>query len=52
MPAKSIDMVKDGDKSASNSNNIKFLRIENGRAVMEIGSGSYSFSVPLGTPIQ
>jgi alpha-L-rhamnosidase len=52
MPAKSIDMVKDGDKSASNSSNIKFLRIENGRTVMEIGSGSYSFSVPLGTPIQ
>jgi alpha-L-rhamnosidase len=45
IPAKENDDVKEGNKLAALSDGIKFLKIENGNAVFEIGSGNYSFSV-------
>ena len=45
MPARQVAEVKEGGKQASSSEGIKFLKMENGNAVFEIGSGSYSFSI-------
>jgi alpha-L-rhamnosidase len=45
IPAKENTEVKEGNKSASLSEGIRFLKMENGNAVFEIGSGNYSFSV-------
>jgi len=44
VPAKENE-VKEGTKLASLSQGIKFLKMENGKAVFEVGSGSYSFNV-------
>jgi hypothetical protein len=43
VPASSEKSVLEGGKRASKALGIRFLRMENGRAVYEIGSGSYSF---------
>ena len=45
IPAKSKDDVQEGGKRTSTEEGIQFLKIENGQAVFEIGSGSYSFNV-------
>lgn len=45
LPAKENSEVKENMKLASSSEGVKFLRMENGSAVFEIGSGNYSFSV-------
>lgn len=43
VPAKSADGVTESGKPATQSNGVKFLREENGRAVYEIASGEYNF---------
>lgn len=43
IPAKSADEIKEGGNKASNSDGVKFLRMEDGRAVFEVGSGRYHF---------
>jgi alpha-L-rhamnosidase len=43
IPAKSADEVFEGGEPAAKSRDVKFLRMENGRAVFEIGSGDYDF---------
>jgi len=45
IPAEAVNDVKEGNKLASESDCVQFLRMENGKAVFEIGSGRYSFSV-------
>lgn len=45
VPAKENVEVKEGMQPASSSEGIKFLKIENGNAVFEVGSGDYSFNV-------
>ncbi|MBS1653390.1 MAG: family 78 glycoside hydrolase catalytic domain [Bacteroidetes bacterium] len=44
IPASKEDDVLESGRSAKSSNDIHFLRTENGNAVYEIGSGKYSFS--------
>lgn len=44
IPANEND-VKEGAGLASSSEGVRFLRMENGKAVFEIGSGNYSFQV-------
>jgi len=36
--------VKEGGKSIQDAKGIKFLRTENGKAVLEVGSGTYRFA--------
>jgi len=43
VPAKSGDAVNESGKPASKAKAVKFLRMENGAAVYEVGSGSYKF---------
>jgi len=45
IPAKSEAEVKEGNQLASKSDCVRFIKMENGKAVFEIGSGQYSFSV-------
>ena len=44
IPAKENE-VKEAMNPASSSEGIKFLKVENGNAVFEVGSGNYSFNV-------
>ena len=44
LPARSENEVLEGSKLASGSEGIKFLKMENGKAVFEIRSGNYSLS--------
>ncbi|MEI8374560.1 MAG: glycoside hydrolase family 78 protein [Planctomycetota bacterium] len=43
VPAKEAAGVTEGGKPAEKASNVKFLRLEEGAAVYEVGSGSYSF---------
>jgi alpha-L-rhamnosidase len=45
LPVKESVEVNEGNGPASSSKGVKFLKMENGNAVFEIGSGAYSFSV-------
>jgi alpha-L-rhamnosidase len=45
LPAKSINEVKEGNRQVAESQNVQFLKMENGKAVFQIGSGNYSFTV-------
>jgi alpha-L-rhamnosidase len=44
IPAKENVDVKEGSGIASSTEGIRFLKMENGNAVFEIGSGNYSFT--------
>jgi alpha-L-rhamnosidase len=43
LPAKSIERVLESGMFARNAPGVKFLRMENGRAVFSVGSGQYHF---------
>ncbi|HTY89497.1 MAG TPA: family 78 glycoside hydrolase catalytic domain [Candidatus Acidoferrum sp.] len=43
VPAKSLDRVLEGGMFAKNVPGLKFMRMENGRAVFEVGGGKYHF---------
>jgi alpha-L-rhamnosidase len=43
VPAKSIERVLESGMFARNAEGVKFLRMENGRAVFNVGSGKYHF---------
>jgi alpha-L-rhamnosidase len=43
VPAKEESGVTESDKPAAKANGVKLLRMENGAAVYEVGSGSYQF---------
>ena len=45
IPAKSSAQVKEGGVKASEAKGIKFIKIEDNRAVFELGSGDYAFQV-------
>lgn len=45
IPADSMDDIKEGGKAANKSESIHFLKMEKRNAVVEIGSGRYSFIV-------
>jgi len=43
VPARAVDGVTESGRSATTAPGVRFLREENGDAVFEVGSGSYSF---------
>ena len=43
LPAKSIEHVFESGQFVSHADGVKFLRMENGRAVFNVGSGKYHF---------
>ena len=43
VPAKSVETVSESGKPAIQARGMRFLRMENGRAVFSAGSGNYSF---------
>lgn len=45
LPAKKNSLIRESGKRISTNKNIKLLRFENGKALIEVGSGNYSFSV-------
>jgi hypothetical protein len=45
IPAANSESVTEGGKPASSAPGVKFLRIEQGKAVFEVGSGDYDFRV-------
>ena len=49
IPASSMNKVLENKKTLDSFQEIKFLRMEKGRAVFEVGSGSYEFESIMGT---
>jgi alpha-L-rhamnosidase len=45
IPASKADTVKESGKPAKSAEGVKFLRMDNNRAVFEVGSGDYNFEV-------
>ncbi|MBN2375164.1 MAG: family 78 glycoside hydrolase catalytic domain [Sedimentisphaerales bacterium] len=43
VPAKSPDAVTESGKSIDDASGIRFLKMESGKAIYQVGSGSYSF---------
>lgn len=43
IPARTVAQVKEGGKAATTSDGVRFLHMEDDRAVFEIGSGAYVF---------
>ncbi|MHC5053475.1 MAG: family 78 glycoside hydrolase catalytic domain [Planctomycetota bacterium] len=46
VPARSEGDVREGGAAASRAEGVKFVRMDDGAAVFEIGSGDYAFSAP------
>jgi len=46
IPAKDPATVREGTNPAATAPGVKFLRTENGRAIFNIASGSYTFTAP------
>ena len=44
VPAANVDAVREGNRPAAQSEGVRFLRMENGSAVYEVGSGRYHFT--------
>ena len=47
VPAADPAAVKEGGKPAADAAGVKFLRVEDGRTLFEVGSGTYHFTAPL-----
>lgn len=45
LPAKVNSVIKESGKNVKDGNHIKFIKFENGKAVLEVGAGKYSFTV-------
>jgi len=45
VPAKTRGAVTEGGRPVDAAKGVRFLRMEDGTAVFEVGSGSYSFGV-------
>ncbi|OIQ64810.1 bacterial alpha-L-rhamnosidase [mine drainage metagenome] len=45
LPAENIADIEESGKSLSGTNGIRYLRRENGRVVVKIGSGDYIFQI-------
>ena len=43
LPANDVEQITENGKSLSHTPGVKFVKLENGRAVLEIGSGTYHF---------
>ena len=47
VPIASLDQVRESGRPAAKARGVRFLRVENGRTVFEVGSGNYRFAGPL-----
>jgi alpha-L-rhamnosidase len=47
VPATGVNSVTEGGRAVAGDEGVKFLRMENGRAVLEVSSGDYSFKSTL-----
>ena len=47
LPTSNPESIKEEDIVVQSAQGVEFVRYENGRAIMEIGSGSYTFIAPL-----
>jgi alpha-L-rhamnosidase len=47
VPAADSASVKEGGKPAADAEGVSFLRVEDGRSLFEVGSGTYRFTAPL-----
>ncbi len=47
VPTPASAAIKEGGKPAADASGVKFLRVEDGRSLFEIGSGTYHFTAPL-----
>jgi alpha-L-rhamnosidase len=47
LPAKSAEGVKESGRAVSRARGVKFLRMEDGRAVLEVAAGRYAFESAL-----
>ncbi len=45
LPAKAGSVITETGKNVKTNNNIRFIKFENGKAVLEVGAGKYSFTV-------
>lgn len=43
VPAKNVDNITESGKDVNNAESVKFIKMANGKAVFEIGSGNYHF---------
>ncbi len=48
VPARSVAEVRESGVAADKAPDVKFLRLENGRAIFEVGSGKYQFATASG----
>jgi alpha-L-rhamnosidase len=46
VPAASAEGITEGGKPIVQARGVRLLRMEQGRAVVEVGSGNYTFSTP------
>jgi alpha-L-rhamnosidase len=47
LPARDSSRIQESGKGISNNNDVKFVRMENGSVVLEVGSGEYYFRDPM-----
>jgi len=47
LPAKDADSVVEGRRSATQAQGVRFVRMEDGNAIFEVGGGTYHFISPL-----
>ena len=45
VPARAVEAVSEGGQPVANAAGVKFLRMDRGAAVFEVGSGKYAFFV-------
>ena len=45
LPTTEAEQIRESDRSLNRAKDVKLLRVENGKAVLAIGSGSYHFTV-------
>lgn len=44
LPSKNLQTITEGDAPIAKAREVKFVKLENGSAIYEVGSGTYSFS--------
>jgi alpha-L-rhamnosidase len=47
VPASDYAAIKEAGKPVADTAGVRFLRMEDGRTLFEVGSGSYHFTAPL-----
>ena len=47
LPAKDVTKIKEGGDDISSAKDVQFVKMENGSAIIIVGSGNYSFESKL-----